>query len=411
MGHIPSPADFIDSVGVNTHLGSDPYKSAFAVLRDRIGASGIKHLRDEIRPTNDLERWRDLHRSFGVKSHLLVSPSTNTVPQMLDYVSKLGVERISAIEGQNEGDSDWFIAQPAARGDWSAAVVDYQKGVWQSLRQHYRPETLPVVSPTVLNYRPHNMLLIGAAAPYTDVVAIHSYPQHAQEPETDESYAALAWYLKNFRDPFKPGAPVMVTETGYNDQIRRQSAAVSEAAASVYLPRMLLFNFASGIRRTFLYEFMDGGTAPAEWEHHFGLLRNDGTPKQSFFAIANLLTAMQCEADENVPTDNGGLGELLIDGRPLETNSGKLRSVAFRVSSSRMLVAVWLPARVWDAERARDIPVSPVAVSISAGAPLRRADFLVPNDSSQWSPLVPRASTVTIPVGAKVILVRLDAAP
>lgn len=224
---VHSASDFIDSVGVNSHLSSEPYAAAFSRVSDLLAASGIRHLRDELRPTNNLGRWRDLFARCKIRSHLLVSPATNTVSQMLDYLSALGVDKVSAIEGQNEGDGEWFMAQKGAGTNWGATVIAYQQDVYRSLRARYSQDTLPVVSPTVLDWKPSDVQLIRGAADFCDVVAIHSYVQHAEEPETDAPYASLSWYLRNMRDAFKPGAPVMATETGYNSMVQQGGSGVS----------------------------------------------------------------------------------------------------------------------------------------------------------------------------------------
>ena len=45
-----SAAAFVDSVGVNTHLNSEPYASHFEMVRDLLAAAHIRHVRDELRP-------------------------------------------------------------------------------------------------------------------------------------------------------------------------------------------------------------------------------------------------------------------------------------------------------------------------------------------------------------------------
>ena len=331
---------FVDSVGVCTHLSSEPYLSAFGAVRAGIAALGIRHLRDELRPDNDLDRWRTLFRQHGVRSHLLVSPATNTVPEMLRYIGAVGPETVSAIEGQNEGDSDWFMAQPQARPRWDRAVVAYQRDVFRALRARY--PMLPILSPSVIDYKPADAKLLRPAAPFSDIVAMHPYAQRAQEPETAEEYAGLDWYLRTMRDGFKPGAPVMATEAGY--ATLDQPGGISETAQAVYLPRLLLHFFAAGIRRTFLYELMDGGADPAESEHHYGLLRHDGTPKPAFTALQTLLQSL---ADPGPVIRPGMIG--------LEM-SGASRMVVFQARDGTITAAIWRPERLWDPQRRVDCP-------------------------------------------------------
>ena len=392
--------DFVDSIGVNTHLSSEPYLSRFETVKRLVSELGVRHLRDELRPTNNLARWKELYDRYGVKSHMLVSPSTNSVVEMLAYIGKLGREKISAIEGQNEGDADWFMAHKSARGNWSKTVVDYQREVFQALRGRYGDD-LPLVSPSVINWKPNDVFLLREAAPYSDYVAIHSYPQHAEEPETSADFAAVSWYLKHMRDSFKPGAPVMATETGYNTSTKPGASGVSEKAASIYLPRMLLDHFSKGIQRTFLYQLLDGGDDPGNWEHHYGLVRHDDTPKPSFTAISSMIRALR-ERDGDTPA-LGRTMQLTLQKVP-----EAIRYVVFTHADGSVTAAFWQAVLCWDREKAEDIEAAPAEVTLSADTPCESAQMLVPNEGSNWRTVeMQGAGQMTIPVSGKVALVRL----
>ncbi len=399
-GDVYPAAAFARSVGVNTHMSSEPYASRYSRVRDLLHASNIRHLRDELRPRNDLNPWRDLFGRYAIRSHLLVSPATNTVTQMLDYIAALGVEKISAIEGQNEGDSDWFKSQKAARRDWSAAVVAYQREVFQALRARYKAAELPIVSPSVLDWKPGDMPLIRGAADFCDIVAIHSYTQHAEEPETASRYAAVSWYLQNMRDRFKPGAPVMATETGYNNMVRPGGSGVSETAAAIYIPRLLLNNFAAGVQRTFLYQLLDGGADPDEWEDHWGLVRHDDTPKPAFHAIAALLGAL---------SDEGGATQKPVE--PLRVAIAEappeVRLLQFRKLDGSIVLAIWRAVPCWDAQKAAGIAVSPQPLTVVLDRPVLKAATMTPNDGASWTELAVSGGGIVVPVVDKVVLVRL----
>ena len=358
---------------------------------------GIRHLRDELRPKNHLGRWKSLFDRQGVMSHLLVSPATNTIAEMATYVRRLGQERISCIEGQNEGNADWFMAHKAARGDWAGTVIAYQREVFQRMRD-LSGAVIPVVSPSVINWKPADMALLRDAAPYCDYVAIHSYPQHAEEPETKADYASLAWYLRHMRDAFKPGAPVMATETGYNTSVKPGGSGVSERAASIYLPRMLLNNFSEGVARTFLYQLLDGGDEPGNWEHHFGLVRHDDTPKPAFTAIANLIGALQ---EAPAGSSLGRQAQITLEA-PIS-----VRIVLLSHGDGTTTAALWRAERSWNVEKAADIEVPEVSCGLSADRPISRARMLVPNSSREWHDLDVRGASLSIPVADRVVLVRM----
>ena len=174
--------------------------------------------------------------------------------------------------------------------------------------------------------------------------------------ETEDDYAAIEWYVRHMRDAFKPGAPVVATEAGYHTQWRK--GGVPEEIAALYLPRMLLHQAAMGIERTFIYELMDGGLDDGDTEHHWGLLRHDGTPKPAFHAVAALLAALPAGARP------GPLPPV-----PVLSSDG-VRSLAIDTGEGPVL-AVWRPVRVWDPARKVRIPVEPASVSVNL-PPARR---------------------------------------
>lgn len=393
---LPGPTDtFTDSVGVNVHISSEPYASNFDRFHDLLATSGIRHLRDELRPSNDLARWRLLNERSNIRFNILVSPATNTVPEMMAYLDALGIARITSIEGQNEGDSPWFMSLPLAKPGWSNVVVDYQREVHRALRERFTVEQLPLLSPSVIDWKPADVALLRGAAPYSDAVAIHSYVQKAQEPETNDDYAAVSWYLQNMRDAFKAGAPALVTEVGYCNVVKPGSAGVGEIASGIYLPRLLLNNFRLGILRTFLYEFWDGGVDPNEGEHHWGLLRNDGTPKPGYHAVRNLLLALQSARPAG-------------DNQPLKvaTRSLELKHVAFQDAQGKPILAVWRAARCWDVAAAEDTIVPMMSVDISVDGRIDSLAFNRPNDGNGWQRVPVTNGNATIPLDGRVAILR-----
>ncbi len=395
-----STAEFVDSIGVNTHLSSAAYASRFDLVHNLLQRSGIRHLRDELRPQNNVGHWQALFSDLGVRSHMLVSPTTNSINDLLDYIKILGIDRLSAIEGQNEGDSDWFMSQTGQAGSWDKIVIDYQRAVYTALRAEYSAAQLPILSPTALDYKPEDFRKIRGAAEFCDLVAIHSYVQQAQEPETADRMAGLAWYLNEFANPFKPDAPVMATETGYHNLTHPKGTGVSEKAAAAYIPRLLLHNFTAGIRRTFLYQLLDGGADAADAEHHYGLVRHDDTPKPAFDAVSTLVasfTSIQTSGSNR--HDPGSVS--------LVTPTSGARIACFSNGDSCSIVAVWRPVRCWDAASGTDIDVKPLRVRIVTTKP-SRPTWIELGSGQTWSESVRARTAFEVPVGANAVLIRFE---
>lgn len=397
---------FIESVGVCVHIAAAPYSSDFPRFRERLRTSGIRYVREEVRLTDNVGRWRELQEDGGARWHLLASPTTNTVQQALQRVAELGRENVSAVEGQNEGDAPWFAAQPVVRGNWSGTVTAYQRDLYRAFRELYTASTLPVVSPTLLDWRPGDVALIQDAAAFCDIVALHAYVQHAQEPETSMPNAALAWYVRNYLDPFKSGAPMMVTEAGYSNVVTPGGRGLSERAASIYLPRLLLHNFTSGVVRTFLYELMDGGSDPANTEHHYGLVRFDGTPKPAYHAVRALLWALQDQDGKTTGAIIDQGAELRFSDAPLD-----LRQQVLHMRDGRVIMAFWRAVRSWDVEGGEDIAVPRQPVSVISSRIAIRAELFVPNDDKCWSSVPVANGRIVVPVSDRVTLLRVTALP
>ncbi len=117
------------------------------------------------------------------------------------------------------------------------------------------------------------------------------------------------------RDPGPRG--LVFTETGYHNALNDSAnqPPASEEAAAVYFPRLLLEAFGLGARRTFIYELLDEKPDPGltDLQQHFGLLRNDFSPKPAFAAIRTLIAAVRRSPG---PGDDGRLRWTLSgDGR------------------------------------------------------------------------------------------------
>jgi hypothetical protein len=116
------------------------------------------------------------------------------------------------------------------------------------------------------------------------------------------------------------------------------------------VPRLILWNLSQDIRRTYIYELLDTHVPnEADQEANFGLLRHDGTPKPSFYAIKHLLDLFS-----DHPPASFTPGKLAF-GVAGDTRS--LKTMVFQKSNGRFLLAVWLGVPAWNSILRTDLPV------------------------------------------------------
>ena len=150
---------------------------------------------------------------------------------------------------------------------------------------------MPVIGPSFVDSANRRRL----PADLPGLFNAHPYPGGGP-PETVLGDAAREYSS----EPRRSG--MVFTETGYHNALRdtTDQPPASEEAAAVYFPRLLVTAFGVGARRTFIYELLDEKPDPGlgDLQQHFGLLRNDLSPKPAFTAIKTLIAAVNASPGE-----------------------------------------------------------------------------------------------------------------
>ena len=303
-------ADFVNSIGVCTHWNylDTPYYD-YDKLRDLLVAAGIRHLRDNL---NDAH-LPDLAR-HGIATCVLAGPDAGTPEAFVARVKATNVAHpgaIDAIEGPNEPDFFWVGQKQSYKGDGFAqgddgihkGVVAFQRDLYKAAKADPATAKLTVIGPSLgKTYDPGRPFFFtkGELADSVDLGNFHPYaggnPFSVPFP-----YAGLEKYVWHGTHPtasldefdyafstygptFKP-KPMAATECGYSTNTKQTSI---EAHAR-YVPRLFAEHFRLGIRRSYLYEFVDEGDRPDDREANFGLLKHDLTPKPAYTALKNLI--------------------------------------------------------------------------------------------------------------------------
>jgi hypothetical protein len=190
------------------------------------------------------------------------------------------------------------------------------------------------------------------------------------------------------------------TEIGYHNALAASTGQppVSEQAAAVYLPRALVAAFGAGVRRTFMYELLDEKPDPGlhDSEQHFGLLRNDLSPKPAFTAIKTLIAAVRS-------SPGSGSGLLPWDLRAPDDADVQHLMLARR-DGSRAL-AIWRPVSVWDTDERQDADPGSVPVELLWGRPASDVTVWRPSVSEQPVLRRPQTRRLKLDLAGDLVLV------
>lgn len=388
---------FVDSIGVNVHTSytDTPYANQQEV-RSALRDLGILHVRDGIvsnredqyRALRDLARQRiqvnlimgDPRGRFGTGS---VEEQVATLKRRLEGVAH-------TVEGPNEYDGS---GDPA----WPRTLRSYQMRLHGLLKGASALARLPLVAPSLVDTSGWRRL--GDLRSWLDFGNIHHYPG-GRPPATSD----IEGQLRLIR-PGSGSAPVFVTETGYHNAVNApvdQHAGVSERAAAIYLPVLLLEHFRLGIRRTFLYELVDERREPGrrDPEQHFGLLRHDLSRKPAFQSIRNLI-ALAGEAKSVEPS---ALPFSIRSGAPVRHLLLQDPDGSFRVALWRSGLAVWSPrAKV-------ELRPPPVAVQLQLEQIAERVRLYSPLRSTRPLRSWNRVDSLRLGLGAEPLVLEVQEA-
>lgn len=400
-GALPSHAcaDFTGSVGVNTHFGhgGTPYVDRFARCAAALDELGIRHLRDDIvlpgaeaSAPPQFQRIAELARAghrFSLVFYDGLDVGPLVPPRRLPDVAAWCAGGLEIAEGSNEPN----IAAGAGRPQASA---EHQRALYRAARN--AGGALKVAGPS---YVQANVAAAESLANAVDFGNIHPYPG-MEHPETTGN-GDLRRFIAAAR-PIFGRAPLLATENGYHTALATRSFhfPVSEAVRARYTPRLLLWSFLLGIRRTYLYELIASvDRGEADPEGHFGLLRFDGAPTQTFRAVANLMRLFRAGAAAPAsPLD------VAIEAAPRD-----LQAVRFLRADGAVLVPLWLGIDGWDPikRRARpDAPAQAVALTLSAEPKAARLHRFADDGSVSVETLAP-LRTPTVGVTDRLAFVEL----
>ena len=362
---------FGDSVGVNVRLSwLDTAYGDFDAVRARLRELGVRHINDGFCGACEyqLDRMKRL-AADGITSS--VGPSGLTegsaaLQWSLKVIRDRVREAVDSVQAPNE---------PDISGDpqWVEHTRAYQAELYARVKGDRALAHLPVIGPSIVNreLRP----LVGDLSPFLDWGNLHPYPG-GTPPLTDMADQRLLGAM------IAGSKPLVATEAGYHNDLSFSGPhrAASERATAIYTPRLVLEAFLGGIKRTYIYQLLDPWT-PAQAqtrgispsENSFGLLRYDRSPKPSFYALRNLMSAV----DSGSPpvASPGGLRFALEGAGP------DVRRLLLRSADGSYALVLWRQVSVWDRGARRDLYPGADRLELVLGEPVSLARRFAPVES------------------------------
>jgi hypothetical protein len=388
----PAPAAALhDSVGVSTHpfYFSSAYGRWDQVLA-RTAELGVRHLRGDVQVrdaafTSRLRAALTATARAGIGLHLVLAQDCSgdgPVDPCLDVVRGLPAGSVEHLEWPPEMD----IRDGA---DWASVLQARGRDMYTKVKADPVLRGIPVVGPTLVY--PDSFVRLGDQSAFMDFGNISPF-MAALSPNP----AHLAAERRKIA-PAAGSKPVVATGGGYHVGPAggaNEHPPSSERSASVYTIRTVLEHFASGIRRTYLYELVDVSFG-AEAESFFGLVRGDFSPRPAFFALRDLLSMVGTSAPATSPLLYAVTGD-----------TDDLRQLLLQQADGTYLLVLWRTASVWDRDAQRDLDVTakpyvvdaPDAVAVARGNPHTGTDF---------SPIGNDEGRIAVNVGAHPAVLRI----
>jgi hypothetical protein len=385
--------NFVDSVGVNVHLGyyGTLYGDNFTTVENLLVGLGVRHVRDGVYQgqTNLCSNYRQL-ASRGIHGDFIVAQWMS--PTDVTTWDSCTSQTADAYEGLNE----WDASHPASDTNWPQTDKSGQQWLQSTVKA---TRGVTVVAPSLTSEAAYGAL--GSVAATSDVGNVHAYFA-ARNPGTSGwgggnsfgVYGSLGYDLAIAAQPTGT-EPIYITETGYGDT--SNTVYVPSATKARYTLRTLLEAWNAHVSRTYIYELVDEGGG---YFGSYGLTDGGGNPKPAYAAVKNLLAHLN---DPGTPVVPGSLSYSLAA-------PAQVHHALFQKRDGSFVLALWLEVSEWDPNASVPIAVAPQATAVTfARTPssLRTTSF--DDAGNVTTTTVAPAGAVTLNIGGSPTL--LDVTP
>lgn len=283
---------FIDSLGINTHIDSrhakDEAYSHTATVVSALKYLGIKNLRDCPTKPVTLEMWRTIQHATGAK-FLVYLPSGSPSDIVRSYGFLNSIYRAGLLdlyEGPNEPDIGYSIQNGGSIG----FATEFVRSVLTPLARERKKAVVNISVGGGWNpadgYK-GNYDAIGNMDGVADFANAHTYPTPAQKT------TATMTRLNALANISMPGRMVMTTEIGWKEEDGHKPDDVARYVLQAAFAGTLL-----NTARTYFYGLFDDQSG------RFGLMNSDGTPKPAGSALHNMVKLLKTPQKSTAPLES-----------------------------------------------------------------------------------------------------------
>ncbi|MBR0801686.1 RHS repeat protein, partial [Bradyrhizobium jicamae] len=349
-------ADFVQSIGVNTHLGNWTVYNNVGLVESALAYLGVTNVRDgSMFSTTVAQSEYSQLAAHGIKFDFFTAPGTNiaTFTQQLDAFVAAHPNSLLAIEGPNEVDIESFSYNGSSS---LASAGAFQHALFAALQADPKLKDVPVYDLTLSQSNSANYSQVGNLSSVADYANIHAYVWSGTTPNQVllNDMKIAQWDA--------PGRPVVFTETGYDTMTSDSMSGVDQTVQAKYTLDTLMDAFKDGVSQTFLYELFDEASDPnfTNAQAHFGLFNNDGSPKLVATAIHNLTTILS-DPNASQPFTPGSLSYSLGN-----MPSGASQMLLEKHNGTFDLV-LWNEQDIWNSTTHKEIAASTSTVTVNLG--------------------------------------------
>jgi hypothetical protein len=246
--------------------------------------------------------------------------------------------------------------------------------------------------------------LLGNMTAYEDAGNIHAYA-NTQYP----SYNFAADLTEE--QEVSGSQKIYVTEAGWSNAVDATDGSpnVTEDVAGRYVGRLFLETMLRGWQRTYVYELVDEtpDAAMTNTQAHFGLFRNDYSPKPAATTIENMIALMSDKGYTQMGTNTLSYS--------LSVPSAEVHHLLFQKHDGSYWLVLWQEVSDWSGWNAQGSPITnpDVPVTLTLPAAASSIETYRPHDSASVIQSMPNAQSVALMVPDHPLLVKffLVAAP